>query len=63
MIEAPDKPLITKEKREVALVTLNFKIPSSFRKEFKTYAVTRGLTMVELLKEGFELSKTHRKPQ
>jgi hypothetical protein len=57
--KAPDD----KGKQDNALVTLNFKITSAFRKEFKGYAVNHGLTMVELLKEGFELSKTRRKPQ
>jgi hypothetical protein len=42
--------------------TLNFKVASAFKKEFKGYAVSQGITMVELLKEGFELSKRKRKP-
>jgi hypothetical protein len=37
--------------------TLNFKVTGAFKREFKGYAVNRGVTMVELLKEGFELSK------
>jgi hypothetical protein len=41
--------------------TLNFKVTSVFKKEFKGYAVSQGMTMVELLKEGFELSKQTRK--
>ena len=41
--------------------TLNFKVPNAFKKEFKGYAVSQGITMVELLKEGFELSKRKRK--
>jgi hypothetical protein len=41
--------------------TLNFKVTSEFKKEFKGYAVSQGVTMVELLKEGFELSKRKRK--
>lgn len=40
--------------------TLNFKVTSEFKKEFKGYAVSQGVTMVELLKEGFELSKRKR---
>lgn len=40
--------------------TLNFKVTPAFKKEFKVYAVSRGMTMVELLKEGFELSKRKR---
>jgi hypothetical protein len=41
--------------------TLNFKVTSAFKKEFKGYAVSQGMTMVELLREGFELSKQERK--
>ena len=41
--------------------TLNFKVTSEFKKEFKGYAVSQGMTMGELLKEGFELSKRKRK--
>jgi hypothetical protein len=40
--------------------TLNFKVTSRFKKEFKGYAVSQGLSMVELLKDGFELSKRKR---
>jgi len=39
------------------LETLNFKIPADFKKAYKGYAVARGITMLELLREGFELSK------
>lgn len=42
--------------------TLNFKVTTEFKKEFKGYAVSQGMTMVELLKDGFELSKRKRKP-
>lgn len=41
--------------------TLNFKVTTAFKKEFKGYAVGQGMTMVELLKDGFELSKRKRK--
>jgi hypothetical protein len=41
--------------------TLNFKVTTEFKKEFKGYAVSQGMTMLELLKEGFELSKRKRK--
>jgi hypothetical protein len=40
--------------------TLNFKVTAEFKKEFKGYAVSQGITMLELLKEGFELSKRKR---
>jgi hypothetical protein len=41
--------------------TLNFKVTTEFKREFKGYAVSQGVTMVELLREGFELSKLERK--
>ena len=40
--------------------TLNFKVTREFKKEFKGYAVSQGITMVQLLKEGFEHSKRNR---
>ena len=40
--------------------TLNFKVPVNFKKAFKGYAVAQGMSMVELLREGFELTKTRR---
>jgi len=40
--------------------SLNFKVTPQFKKEFKGYAVSRGITMVDLLKEGFVLSKKQR---
>lgn len=42
------------------LETLNFKVSTSFKKAFKGYAVAQGISMVELLREGFELSKARR---
>lgn len=37
--------------------SLNFKISSELKREFKGFAVARGMTMTELLIEGFDLSK------
>lgn len=37
--------------------SLNFKISSELKREFKGFAVARGMTMTELLIEGFRLSK------
>ncbi len=45
----------------VGTETLNFKVTTEFKKEFKGYAVSQGMTMVDLLKDGFELSKRKRK--
>jgi len=41
--------------------TLNFKVTTEFKKEFKGYAVSQGMSMVDLLKEGFELTKRKRR--
>ncbi len=43
-----------------ALAPLNFKVPEAFKKEFKIYATTHGMTMVGLLLEGFILVKEKR---
>lgn len=40
--------------------SLSFKVSDAFKKEFKGYAVARGMSMTELLKEGFALTKTKR---
>jgi hypothetical protein len=42
------------------LETLNFKVTVAFKKAYKGYAVAQGMTMVDLLREGFELSKARR---
>lgn len=42
------------------LETLNFKVQTGFKKAYKGYAVAQGMTMVDLLREGFELSKARR---
>ncbi len=39
------------------LVALNFKVDSEFKREFKTYASNRGVSMLKLLKAGFALYK------
>lgn len=40
--------------------TLNFKVSLDFKKEFKGFAGSQGITMTQLLKEGFALSKKKR---
>lgn len=42
------------------VASLNFKVSDEFKKAFKGYAVSQGVSMVDLLKEGFELSKKNR---
>jgi hypothetical protein len=41
-------------------ITLNFKVAPEFKKEFKGFAVAQGISMTDLLKEGFALSKKRR---
>lgn len=40
--------------------TLNFKVTDEFKREFKGFAASQGLSMTDLLKEGFLLSKKKR---
>ena len=63
MTTALTTPAHSKEKLPDDLETLNFKVTTAFKKEFKGYAVNQGVSMVELLKEGFELSKANRRSQ
>ncbi len=41
-------------------ISLNFKVAPEFKKEFKGFAVAQGISMTDLLKEGFALSKERR---
>ena len=41
--------------------TLNFRVTAEFKKAFKGYAVAQGISMTDLLKEGFVLSRKARK--
>ena len=42
------------------LKPLNFKVPAEFHREFKAHAAIHGVSMVDLLREGFELVKQKR---
>jgi hypothetical protein len=42
------------EGREASLTPLNFRIPASFRREFKTYAAKHDLKLNELLRRCFD---------
>jgi hypothetical protein len=53
-----DQPVASAPER---LESLNFKVSSDFKREFKVFAVSRGMSMVDLLKEGFALSRQRRK--
>ncbi|WP_414833021.1 hypothetical protein [Afifella sp. YEN Y35] len=41
--------------------TLNFRVSDKFKREFKGFAASQGLSMTELLKEGYALAKNKRK--
>lgn len=43
-----------------SLKPLNFKVPASFHREFKSYAVQHDMSMLDLLREGFEAVKAQR---
>lgn len=40
--------------------SLNFKVDPEFKKEFKGFAVSQGISMTDLLKDGYALSKKER---
>lgn len=42
------------------LKPLNFKVSPEFHREFKSLAAVHGVSMLELLREGFELVKARR---
>lgn len=39
---------------------LNFKVSTAFKREIKSYAASQGMTLIELLDEGFRLVKEKR---
>lgn len=53
-----DEESVKKIKKESCL---NFKVTPELKKEFKVFAALQGMSMVDLLKEGFALSKESRK--
>lgn len=67
-LKAPLRTRIKREDEETDNITsrsehtetLNFRVTSDFKREYKGYAVSQGMTMIELLKEGFEMSKAKR---
>jgi hypothetical protein len=42
------------------LKPLNFKVDPEFHRQFKAFAASHGISMVDLLREGFDLVKEHR---
>ena len=57
--EAPpplDAPVRNLERKPPTdLETLNFKVSEEFKREYKGYAVSHGLNMLDLLRESFDL--------
>jgi hypothetical protein len=52
------------ERPEAAhLVPLNFKVPSAFKKTFKTYAAQKGKSMSWVLQEAFAVLSAQRSPE
>lgn len=41
--------------------SLNFKVSPDFKKQFKGFAVAQGISMTDLLKEGFALTQKKRR--
>jgi hypothetical protein len=41
------------------LKPLNFKVDPEFHRQFKAFAASHGISMVDLLREGFYLVKEH----
>lgn len=41
-------------------ISLSFKVSPEFKKAFKSFAVAHDISMTDLLKEGFTLSKKKR---
>ncbi len=37
--------------------TLNFKVTADFKREYKVYAASRDMTMIELLQQSYQLYK------
>jgi hypothetical protein len=56
-IKAPDYGNQTEPDKGTSL---NFKVSQEFKKEFKGFAVAQGISMTDLLKKGFALSKKNR---
>ena len=48
------------EAEPTALTPMNFKVPETFHREFKLFAVQHGMTMVDLLQQSFLVLKKSR---
>lgn len=58
MTDEKTKPRLNAQGDE--LETLNFKVPRDFKWAYKAYAATNQISMLQLLREGFELSQKKR---
>lgn len=54
---------LAKPAKPNALRPLNFRVSPQFHREFKLYAVQRGISMVDLLQESFRLLKEQQRGQ
>jgi hypothetical protein len=55
------RPSVTwRSQSRQSLKPLNFKVPAAFHREFKSYAVQHGMSMLDLLREGFQAVKERR---
>ena len=52
-IPVPVRSIPTKVKKPEELKPLNFKIPASFKKEYKQFALDHDLSLVDVLKLSF----------
>jgi hypothetical protein len=48
------------QQEAVALTPMNFRVPETFHREFKLYAVQHGMSMVSLLQASFAVFRKQR---
>ena len=61
--EAPSPVAVVhnlKKPQSGARKPLNFKVDPEFHRQFKAFAASHGISMLDLLREGFDLVKAHR---
>ena len=52
------QPKMTNKRPAGSTIGLNFQVPTEFKREFKQFAAANDMSMVDTLKEAFELLKT-----
>lgn len=64
LVASSSAPVVSKANTKKAgsadLVPMNFAVPSEFHQDFKLFATMHKMTMVDVLKEAFELYKQHK---